>query len=355
MPYIQSGYRRPGDARVDQPTSENTSSVDHVDEKKEQTHYLHDTFYKCWKSVWCYWHNETVNIHTHLWGAVIAILLLFLQLADLHEWLPGGPWPIFSLHTLPSPDILERYPGLGLRIAQADAQTQRLGYVRAPPDDLAFLSVFLLSAMACLGCSATYHTVACHSERTALSYNRLDYAGIVLLIVGSNVPALHFGFHCHPHLRTLYTTLVTIWGTIALYIVTQPKFTVPKYKTLRAMIFIALGLSAVLPVVHGFLIARDWFFVTHVLGARFLMLSGAVYIGGALIYVAHIPERWSPYTFDYIGASHQIFHVCVLLGAWLHWLTVRQAYTVWHSLETSAGEYSREAVCAVVHAATNRA
>lgn len=34
---------------------------------------------------------------------------------------------------------------------------------------------------------------------------------------------------------------------------------------------------------------------------------------GALLYAAGIPERFRPGRFDMFGASHQIFHVCVLL------------------------------------------
>lgn len=120
---------------------------------------------------------------------------------------------------------------------------------------------------------------------------------------------------------------------------------------MRAFIFILLGLSAVVPVMHGLWLANDWYFVTQILGAKYVMYSGATYIGGALIYVAHIPERWSPYTFDILGASHQIFHVCVLFGAWLHWLCVRQAFTFWHALETASGGHGQEAVCAALHAA----
>ena len=82
--------------------------------------------------------------------------------------------------------------------------------------DLTALSIFLLAAMTCLGCSATYHTVVCRSNPVAQKFNRLDYVGIVVLIVGSNVPALHFGFHCHLHLRTIYVTLALAWGVLAM-------------------------------------------------------------------------------------------------------------------------------------------
>ncbi|KFY23639.1 hypothetical protein V493_05740 [Pseudogymnoascus sp. VKM F-4281 (FW-2241)] len=42
------------------------------------------------------------------------------------------------------------------------------------------------------------------------------------------------------------------------------------------------------------------------------------YVGGAVVYMAKVPERFAPGRFDVWGSSHQIFHVCVLLGAASH-------------------------------------
>lgn len=44
-----------------------------------------------------------------------------------------------------------------------------------------------------------------------------------------------------------------------------------------------------------------------------------------------IPERYAPGTFDYFFASHQIFHVHVLLAALAHHKCVVTAFTYWHS------------------------
>lgn len=34
---------------------------------------------------------------------------------------------------------------------------------------------------------------------------------------------------------------------------------------------------------------------------------------------AKFPEAWFPYRFDFLGASHQIFHVLVLVAGLLHY------------------------------------
>ena len=55
-----------------------------------------------------------------------------------------------------------------------------------------------------------------------------------------------------------------------------------------------------------------------------IVLMGAVFIGGALIYAHRFPERLFPRLktrkrrwIDHIGHSHNIFHVCVVIGGYL--------------------------------------
>jgi predicted membrane channel-forming protein YqfA (hemolysin III family) len=61
----------------------------------------------------------------------------------------------------------------------------------------------------CLGMSATFHTLSNHSDTVAKWGNKLDYTGIVALIVGSYVPALYYGFFCLPNLMTVYLWVVS--------------------------------------------------------------------------------------------------------------------------------------------------
>jgi hypothetical protein len=44
--------------------------------------------------------------------------------------------------------------------------------------------------------------------------------------------------------------------------------------------------------------------------------------------IVQIPERWVPYRFDIFGASHQIFHVAVMVAAVIHFLGLTRAFEV---------------------------
>lgn len=115
-----------------------------------------------------YLHNESVNIYSHLLGA-----LLFL---------------ISSL-------IL--YSTLAPR------------YASATREDVYVFACYFGGAVSCLGMSATYHTIQNHSHAVAVWGNKLDYLGIVALIWGSFVPVLYYGFAGEPELRREYWAMVS--------------------------------------------------------------------------------------------------------------------------------------------------
>ena len=84
------------------------------------------------------------------------------------------------------------------------------------------------------------------------------------------------------------------------------------------------------------------------MGLHYLVLSGALYVVGALLYACRVPERFAPGKFDYIGASHQIFHFFILGAAFAHYISLRRGYAFWHAVEALSGDKSSAAVCAAL-------
>jgi adiponectin receptor len=82
-------------------------------------------------------------------------------------------------------------------------------YESASSADVLVFGCFFGGAFCCLGMSATYHLLCNHSEEVARWGNKLDYTGIVFLIVGSYVPALWYGFYCRAGLLTGYLGAVS--------------------------------------------------------------------------------------------------------------------------------------------------
>jgi len=125
------------------------------------------SFRGCLASLFGYLHNETVNIHSHLSGAVLFAYLLCTS----HSTHATTTWH----------------------------------------DDAVF-AIFLSSTIFCLLGSATMHAFSCHSEPVCARCHALDYTGIVVLIVGSFFPCIYYGFYCDPHIQVFYLSLISISG-----------------------------------------------------------------------------------------------------------------------------------------------
>ena len=86
------------------------------------------------------------------------------------------------------------------------------------------------------------------------------------------------------HLLTegIYSQIMTI-GTACTMVSINPKFRSPQWRSFRATMFVAMGLSAVFPVLHGV----SKYGVSHLnqaMGLRWVVLQGFLYVLGAFIY-----------------------------------------------------------------------
>jgi adiponectin receptor len=99
--------------------------------------------------------------------------------------------------------------------------------------------------------------------------------------------------------------------------------------------FALMGLSAVFPMIHG---VRLYGFahMCESAGLDWFVLQGVLYITGAAIYAARVPEKWSPGKYDIWGSSHQIFHVLVVLAAASHLVGLLKAFDFEHSRRSAA-------------------
>lgn len=291
---------------------------DQVPRWQQDNHYIHGgyrrvsaSYRRSFASIW-YLHNESVNIWTHLLPAALTI--------------PAGWW----LH-----------------------RTLKPRYEQASARDVAAFSCFFLGAALCLGMSATYHTISNHSPEVNRIGNQLDYVGIVLLISGSFVPSIYYGFWCYPKLQMVYWSMICVLGAICAVVSILPRFRTPTWRPFRATMFVGMGLSAIFPVLHGLQIYGPSKLEDRI-GLSWLVLQGVLYILGATIYAvrlpfplpvgysqhtellqARVPEKWYPGRFDVFGSSHQVFHILVVLAALSHLRGLLKAFDFRHSISGS--------------------
>ena len=158
------------------------------------------------------------------------------------------------------------------------------------------------------------------------TFIKFDYAGISLMIAGSSTPPIYYAFSC-PELRfwqLSYLGLVYFLSSITIVLILFPYFNRDDMYAFRAAAYVLTGLSAIFPVSHVVFFLephfmQDFHLYAWVIGSMFYMI-------GASIYVTRFPEKCCPCHFDIVGQSHQLFHICIVLGALSHYYASMQIF-----------------------------
>ena len=177
--------------------------------------------------------------------------------------------------------------------------------------------VFMGGSMFCLLASAICHLFTCHSEKLAIFLMRIDYAGIATMIATSFFPPIYYVFQCEPIWQWIYLGMISTMGVITVGVLFAPSLQSGKYRPFRAMLFMSMGMSGIIPAMHG--IVTNWNEPQCQVTIAYEGVMASCYAIGAIIYVVRIPERWRPGWFDLGGHSHNLFHIFVMGGAIAHY------------------------------------
>ncbi len=161
-----------------------------------------------------------------------------------------------------------------------------------------------LSTVFLFGASAIYHGLKTE-DNSASIWRRLDHSAIFFMIAGSYTPI------CWVHLDGAWrwSILGTQWGlaitgTIFKFVVIRT----PRWLTVAT--YLCMGWIAVIPIQR--------FIASMETATMFLIAAGGLsYTFGAVIYATERPDP-VPGRFGF----HEIFHICVLGGAALHYIAV---------------------------------
>ncbi|XP_047310841.1 heptahelical transmembrane protein 1-like [Impatiens glandulifera] len=265
------------------------------------------------------WHNETLNVWTHLIGFGLFLGLMMSNLVDvpqLSEFFGVFPSsssssPLSSESNI-SQNLKDLYPVTAKFIDLNSPEMEMVSPVQKWP-----FFVFLAGSLFCLLSSTTCHLFSCHSHNLNVLLLRMDYVGIAVMIITSFFPPIYYIFQCQPLWQIFYLAGISVMGTFTIAILLMPKFSSIKYRSFRAFLFVGMGLSGLIPAVHGTLANWNEPRRNAILGYESAM--AIFYLTGATFYIYRIPERFRPGCFDLAGHSHQIFHVFVVLGALAHY------------------------------------
>ena len=238
---------------------------------------VNNCVYRCCESV-LEIHNETTNIWTHLLGAVQFLILC-----------------VFTLF-----DDLKLFSRLSL-------------------------SFFCLTVALCFALSTMHHTFICHSHEVHKSCILFDYLGIAIKILGTTICGLYAYFYdtIYTNYFIIYSVLLGVLLSIFTNQLFNPNFYLPKHRAIRTTLIMCIVItSSFIPSINaGFVLdfnSHQFIVITISLYGLYLMYS----IGG-FVYVSRFPEAYFKLNFDYIGNSHNIMHVFIILGATIFYFGIR--------------------------------
>lgn len=278
-------------------------SYEEIPDWQKDNSYIHhgyvmenNSFKECFDSLF-YLHNETVNIYTHLipgltFGLICVVGIFFIYYLN-HFYFPLYPTTTWK--------------------------------------DIFIISIFISGCATTLCLSSYFHCFKAHSPDVAKIGNKLDYLGIILLIVSSMISINYYAFYNHPNIRNFFWGITFIFGLACSIVTLLERFRTTAFRAYRATMFVMFGLSGVFPIIYGALMFDLDEFLNRS-QFKWILLEGIFYCFGAFLYAMRIPERFNPGGYDLFGHSHQIFHVLVVIAACCHGKGLLDSYKFTHEI-----------------------
>lgn len=180
------------------------------------------------------------------------------------------------------------------------------------------LYLHLFCSVFCLGSSAIFHLGHVHSDYWRNTLAKLDYGGINILIMGSAYPPVFYTMACSElhGIRNVFLIAITVIGLSSFSMFMSDTMNKAAWRHVRSGSFISLGAIAALPFVYICNTSQtqylsEYDFPPWAWGCLSIVI-------GVVFYVSQFPECKCHRHCDTFGASHQIFHVCVVIGVFIH-------------------------------------
>eukprot|EP01128_Nolandella_sp_AFSM9_P004686 TRINITY_DN2141_c0_g1_i1.p1 TRINITY_DN2141_c0_g1~~TRINITY_DN2141_c0_g1_i1.p1 ORF type:complete len:282 (+),score=40.11 TRINITY_DN2141_c0_g1_i1:34-879(+) len=219
-------------------------------------------------------HNETFNIWSHLIAGVV--FLAYMQNVLTHDWSVVSFMDIFMPLLQLSGDVYG------------------------------------------LLASSIFHSFNCINYDYWFNLRVLDFCGIGLGILAGSWPVAFYTFYCSPTTLAFYNTSFVILTPIVAYMPFAQFF--HDRRLLRTFLYILIAWIPLYCGIQFYLMEGNF---DHPLWDIYYTVIVKTYIFygvGVTLYVTRIPERFYPGLFDYLGTSHQIWHLLVVLGHYyLYW------------------------------------
>jgi adiponectin receptor len=194
----------------------------------------------------------------------------------------------------------------------------------ATKTDVVIAGIFFFAACKCLVCSCMWHTFNSIAEKDLMErFACVDYTGISLLVAASIMTTEYTAFYCEPTSRWIWIGVTAVFGIGGTILPWHPTFNKAELAWVRVAFYVILAATGALPAIQvAWVRGIPWALYFYSPIGKSLL----VYICGAVLYAMKVPEKWFPGAFDYVGGSHNIWHLAVLGGILFHYNAMQQFF-----------------------------
>ncbi|KAF2452491.1 hemolysin-III related-domain-containing protein [Lineolata rhizophorae] len=199
-----------------------------------------------------------------------------------------------------------------------------MNFTLSTKSDVFVAAVFFFAACKCLVCSTMWHAMNSIADQTLMErFACVDYTGISLLVAASIMTSEYTAFYCEPMSRWTYMVTTAALGIGGVILPWHPTFNRFDMAWARVCFYVSLSATGFLPVFQLILTrGLPWALYFYAPVAKSIL----VYLTGAILYAAKVPEKWFPGMFDYVGGSHNLWHLAVLGGILFHYLAMQDFF-----------------------------
>ncbi|PPD79831.1 hypothetical protein GOBAR_DD23233 [Gossypium barbadense] len=254
------------------------------------------------------WHNETLNVWTHLFGFVLFLGLTMANLIEVPQVLDliafiTRSFPVSGNSNVSQDLVLGTASNLidlkPITASESDITLTVTPVTRWPFYHLPSLFLPLAPAKHHVDANGL-HWDRHHDHRDATFF-----------------PPVYYSFPCDPQWQFIYLGGITVLGLFTIVTLLSPAMSTNKFRPFRALLFASMGLFGIVPGTHAAI--ANWSNPRRNIALAYEFATSIFYITGVVFYVSRVPERFKPGWFDLAGHSHQIFHVMVVMGALAHY------------------------------------
>jgi len=181
------------------------------------------------------------------------------------------------------------------------------------------INVYLLSIFITFLFSSVMHIFYPKSREICKHLQKLDYIGINIQIFSSMATFIYYAFYCEKEIQIVYYILILVTGILNTVITTLTILTEYRYRWVRMTSFITCIVLFLVPIIHRSLLINKNVLEKNSFHEEliYFTISTIIFIISLLVFAFRIPEKLSPGLFDICLHSHQIFHILVVIGSFI--------------------------------------